>query len=156
MNKSHIMIIIIALLVIIIGIMGFNMMATSSNHVTIENTTFDIPSGFHEGQMTNLKHVNISNGKESIFIFKCPKNNINQNVKEYGEYKENEGNVVHTTNFTVDKTLVYKSTLDDTMTVHYWFEYDGQVYSIYTWGVKGDIDNIVSNMIKSAKTEKET
>ena len=39
------------------------------------------------------------------------------------------------------------------MTVHYWFEYDGHVYSIYTWGVKGDIGGIVSNIIKSAKIE---
>ena len=46
--------------------------------------------------------------EKNLFIFKCPKNNIEQNVKEYEDYKENEGNLVHTTKFTVDGTLVYK------------------------------------------------
>ena len=141
---------IIVILVIIIAIMGFSMLTSSGNQVNIENTIFDIPSGFHQGEMSKLNHVNLTNGKESIFIYKCSGNDIEQIIEEYEDYKKSENDSVSTSNFTVNNTIVYKSTINNTKTVHYWFEYGDKVYSIYTWGVQGDIDEIVSNIIKSA------
>ena len=73
-------------------------------------------------------------------------------IKEYEEYKKTENTTVTISNFKINDELVYKTTSDHDVNVnHYWFLKNNTVYSIYSLQKNNDIDEIATNMIKTAK-----
>lgn len=93
----------------------------------------------------------MTNGKESICISKETGKNINSTIEHYTKVKNETENVtVTTTSFMAGNIVVYKSEiLQDNNTVHYWYEDNGNVYSIFTWNKSPNSDQIVSELIKS-------
>lgn len=149
-DKSKLLIAVIFILLIILGFIVLNQQVNNSkNQVKVGATTFSIPNGFYEGSLNSDGDVNITNGYDTFFLKECGKGNMTKYIKDYKNYKNNTTKNMSITNFTVDNTLVYKSTmLNESYIIHYWFKHDGIVYSMYTWSGNKKSDTIVSDLIK--------
>ena len=55
-------------------------------------------------------------------------------------------------NLTVGQHTVQKSVMDNnTEIVHYWFDFNGKVYEIYTRSANSNTDDVITELINSAK-----
>lgn len=149
MKKSHMIVIgIVCIFLVVIGIVYYTQFSSEGNNIQIGKTSFSMPDGFHKGQPNGDGDTNITNGKISVFINHYNDNDLNKHVKDYCKYKKSENLSTNISNFTVEHIHVSKVNIaTDNYTVHYWFSNNREVYSIYTWD--GNIDNIVSDLIKS-------
>lgn len=150
MNKKSIVLICV-ILIIFIGFLAYTNF-TNQNDLKFNKTTFHLPDGFKEKGLTVSGDRNVSNGYESIYFHEYNNNDINNYVNNY-IHERNESNFTAIlTNFTVDNTTVYKTTIvNQTHSIHYWFVKNNNVYSIYTWDGDKKTDKIVEDLIRSAK-----
>lgn len=152
MNKKILLIgAIVILLVLIVGFVhypNFN----QNEQIKIDNVIFNMPAGYNETTSNISGEINITNGFNSMQISKCNESNIKDIVNEYKTYKEKNNYSVSLSNFTIDDKEVYKVDVTNDTTIHYWFTYNGKLYSIYTWDGNDNNDNIVSEFVKSART----
>lgn len=156
MEKKSIILIVIAILVVIGGVMAYNTFnnTTDDTHVKVGDATFELPSGFHEGKTNNAGDVNITNGYDSVFIKEYDHGNVTKCINDYKKYKNNTNQTVKVSTVDINNITVYKSSIvNETNTIHYWFDYKDKVYSIYTWGGtdggSDNIESIASDLIKS-------
>ena len=127
---------------------------TNNNQVKVGAATFTVPEGFQVGSLNKHNDTNITNGYDTVFIKDCGNDNITKYTKEYAKYLKSKDNTtkVKTKNFTVGDTVVYKvHAANQTSNLHYWFEYNGEIYSIYSWSASDNTDKIVTDLIKSIK-----
>lgn len=148
MNKKSILLIVIVIIVVIGGVIAFTTFNNNSQ-VSVGNAKFKLPSGFHEGTLNSAGDVNITNGYDTVFIKEHNESNITKCLKDYKKYKRDNNRTVKISNFTVNNTLVYKTTVKNESTIHYWFEHNGKVYSIYSWSKNNNFNDIATDLINS-------
>ena len=149
MDKKWILIICIIILVVI----GFITYYNSTNHETkvkLGDITFQVPDGYTIGNSGKDEIINLTNGTNEIYIQKYDGKNVKKYVDKYIDKVEKSNKSVKISNFTVGKTLVYKSNLDNSTTnVHFWFVKNNNTYTIYSWDKNPKIDSIVTKLIES-------
>lgn len=134
-------------MIILIGICCL-IITTSSNQMSVDGVTFDIPDSYSVVEDNNK--FNLTNGKNSIFIKKTTTNDINKTIEDYIKSKEMMNNTFKVINLNIDDIDIYKVSVDNTTISHYWFEKNNKVYEVYTWSANQNTDLIVSDLIKSA------
>ena len=145
------LIIIILLIILLVFILVTHVFLFQEKEFNVGISKFDLPEGYYEGKINSDGAKNLTNGSHSIFINELNGTNVTQHVNEYKEYKESQNYVTISTNFTLDKTIVYKVDItNDTGNVHYWFVHNGKTYCIYSWVKNPKMDSITVDLIKSA------
>lgn len=148
MEKKSLLLIL--LIIILIGIIGFLLTnnLTISNEITVGNTKFYLPEGYHEGNLTKSGDVNITNGYSSVFVHNYPDNNITNHVNEYMKKMRENNSTVGLENITIENNIIYKTTTNNTAEpIHYWFTKDGQSYTIYTWDTNSKMNSLIQNIM---------
>ena len=85
-------------------------------------------------------------------IVKYNDNNVKKHVNDYKSYKEKSNYSISVSNFTVNNITIYKSNIvNDTNYLHYWFVYEGKVYSISTEDGNKNMDSIITELVRSIK-----
>lgn len=143
---------IIGVVIIALFICGFLMSngIGTQDQIEIGNNTFTLPSGYHEGNPNKMGDVNITDGTHSVFV-SASNGDINKKIDGYVSYASKNNDSVALSNFSVNSTRVYKAiNVNDTNFVRCWFEYNDTIYTVYTWAKNPDMDDIVSELIKSA------
>lgn len=147
-KKSNFLILVIVLLVVVIGFMAYsNFFQEKSVHVGDLN--FEVPKGYHEGVLNHLGDVNLTDGSHSICIGKYSDDNIQKYVKNYVNERTKNNDTIKQSTTTIDNQQVYKAENKNTGATHYWFVSNGKVYTIYSWDKVDNMDEIVSNLVKS-------
>ena len=151
MNKKSIVIILVfIILLLIIGFMAFNQFNYSQNQIKIEDVTLVLPEGFHEGTPNKEGHTNITNGYDTLFIKKCGSDNINKYTKQFVKDKQKENASAHIKKLNIGDKEYYKGSITNkTNIARYWFDYNGEVYLIYSWTANKNTDKIVTDIISS-------
>lgn len=150
MEKKYILIIII--IIVLIAIPLAVIYTDSSNQVQIGSNTFKLPQGFKVVDSSKSDVVNITNGYDTIYLKECGDNDITKYVNKYVKDIKDNNKTAKTKNFTVDNVIVYKSTVvNNTHTIHYWFEHNGKVYTCYTYDANKNTEDIVTDLIKNSK-----
>ena len=145
---------VIVILIAAVGYFGYNQYIVKDKHVKVGAATFTLPEGYHVGTLNKNNDTNITNGYDAIFLRDCGNDNITKYIKNFVKLKKSKENTtkVKVKNFTVDDTIVYKVySANNTSNVHYWFEHNGEVYTIYSWSASRSTDKIVTDLIKSVK-----
>ena len=150
MKKTHIVLcLLIIIILIIIGTVLFNN-SVEKNQVQIGNTIFSMPSGYSIRQ-SNETEANITNGFNTIIISKCNNNTIQKQIDDYKTLKEKDNNTIYVTNITINNLIVYKATVtNNTSYIHYWFKYNDETYTVYSWNANKNMDEIVSELINKS------
>lgn len=151
----------IGIVIIVLLIIGAFLFVKSddlfANNSSIDNSSqfqlgsyaFSLPDGYNVKNTTNGS-VKISNGYNTIEMLCHDNKNVKKFVNNYISKKENESKQVNLTNFTVKKTVVYKTTLsNDTGIVHYWFKKDNSTYTMYSMDANKNTDKVITQLIKS-------
>lgn len=148
----------ILIIVIFILILTVGFLTLSDNNITQKKTVkvgdadFTLPNGYYRGNLNEDGSENITNGKNSIFLSSYKNNNISKYIWSYRDYKLKENKTSTVTNFTVDNTTIFKLTVtNEPWNIHYWFVKGEKVYSIYCWDGNANMDNLVTDLIKSMK-----
>ena len=151
-KKFGLIILIVILFLAIFGFMFFNQYNNAENQIKVGNTLFNLPEGFHQGTANKANDINVTNGYDTLFFKECGDSNITKYIKEYKNYKHEENNTTidNINNFTVKNIVVYKSTVvNESSSIHYWFDYNNKTYSIYTWSANGNCDSIVKDIVNN-------
>lgn len=150
MNKNSIFIIVILFLLIVIGILAFNSLTPQKDTVQVGSTSFVLPENFTRGQDNTFNHTSITNGHDVIFLEEYNNTDINRYVNGFKNYLSKNNDSAEVTQFNVGDVIVYKATpkLHNT-TTHYWFSVNNKVYTVYNWSIVKDMDNIVTELVKS-------
>lgn len=123
---------------------------TNTNTFHVGETQFILPDGYHEGHLNEVGDINITNGNNSIFFVEYNDTDIDKYIQGYSQYKSENNRSILITNFTIDNTIVYKATNKEDMNIaRYFFTNNNKTYSIYNWDSNTELDNIVSNLIKT-------
>lgn len=153
-NKSILIVGIIIALILIIGAFLFlnsDNPEDSSDDVQFQVGlyNFSLPEGYNVTDTAN-DTTKISNGYNTVAIFCHDSDNVKKFVNQYVSKKESEGKEIILSNFTVKKTVVYKTELaNDTGVVHYWFKKGNNTYSMYSMDANKNTDKLVTQLIKS-------
>ncbi len=148
MNKK----IIIAIVIILIILAAIGLIINNefqNQRVKVGDIYFQLPENYHEGNLNELGHVNITDGVHCIFLTSVKDGNITEYVNQYVDDLSNKNQSISLSDFTVNGVHVYKSTNAGTGSNHYWFVKDGNMYSLYNWEENPDMDNICINLINS-------
>lgn len=148
MDKKWIVIICVIILLVAGIVMYFNF----SNHETkvkIGDNTFQIPEGYQISNSDKGNTVNLTNGTNNIYIQKYDDKKVKKHIDSYVNQSEKNNRSVKISNFTVGKTLVYKSNVNTSGTVHYWFVKNNNAYTIYSFDKNPEIDSITTKLIES-------
>lgn len=148
MDKKWIALICIVIL-LVIGLIAYFNFTNQETEVKIGNSTFQLPNGYHIAN-SDIKNVtNLTNGTHKIYIKVYDDKNIKEHVNSYVDYAEKNNKTAKISNFTVGKTLVYKSNLNGSNIVHYWFVKNKNVYNIYSQDKNPEMDSITIKLIES-------
>lgn len=149
-KRSLLLIILIILLLFIIGFLLYEP-NYEPNQISVGNANFEIPNGYHVGNINKLGDMNLTNGTNSIFL-SARNNDVHNEIDSLKEYFKSVNKTTILSNFTTSDKLVYKLTVsNDTLSSFYWFENNNEVYYFYNWDGIKDMDNIISNFIKTMK-----
>ena len=150
MKKTNIVLgLLIIIILIVIGIVVYNN-SIEKDQIQIGNTIFSMPEGYSIKQ-SNETEANITNGFNTFFISKCNNNNIKKLIDDYKTLKEEDNCTIHESNITINNLIVYKATVtNDTSYVHYWFNYNNETYTIYTWDANKNMDEVISDLINKS------
>ena len=149
MDKKWIIIICVIIL-LVAGLIAFYSFSNQDNEIKVGSTKFQIPDGYHEVASNKDEVINLTNGTHEIFIGKYNDININKHIKSYVDFNEKRNITVNISNFTVGKTLVYKSNLNNSSAVHYWFIKNKNTYDIYSWNYNPEMDSKTIKLIESS------
>ena len=146
-------IILIFLLILILFSLFFimNNGVNQQKQVTVGGIYLDLPEGYDVGNPNKLGHINITNGKNTIFLANYNDGNISKYVNQYKSEIAKNNQSVSSVNLTINNMSVYESINLKTDAHHYWFVENGTVYTIYNWDKNSNIEKIVYNMIESIK-----
>ena len=147
MDKKWILGICIIIL-LAIGLIAFYSFSNQETELKIGNTKFQLPNGYHVGNSEKDNVINLTNGTNEIYIEKYD-GNITDHINSYVKYTEKKNYTVKNSNFTVGKTLVYKSNVNNSSVVHYWFVKNKNIYNIYSWDKNPEMDSITIKLIES-------
>lgn len=148
MDKKWIAIIGIIIL-LTVGLITFFSFSNQENEVKVGNATFQVPDGYEIGKIGEDGVTNLTNGTNEIYIKEYNGKNIQKHVNAYVDKLEKNNKTVMISNFTVGKTIVYKSNLNTPTNVHYWFVKNNNTYTIYSWDKNPEIDSITIKLIES-------
>lgn len=152
-NRTSLIILIVVVLFLIAGFVGYTFFF-NQNQVEINNVVFTIPDGYHQTDAVKDKEINMTNGNNSMILLKCTTLGIQKNIHDYQKYKSNRNSSTQISNFTVNNITVYKvSVVNDTGTLHYWFDYDKKTFSVYTWDANKNCDDFVFQLVSSIKSK---
>lgn len=148
MDKRYLVIIILFL--ITIGCVVLYSNNYSKNTMQIGDLTFDIPQNYEMTGLNGDGGLILRNNEIDIYIT-CYKSNenIDKIVNDYANEREQNNISITLFNRTINNLHVFKSDSSQGAN-HYWFEYNGRIYSIYTWKETPNIDKIVTDLISSA------
>lgn len=149
MEKKWIALIFVIIL-LVVGLIAFYNFSTQENEVKIGNSTFKLPNGYFIGNSNN-NITNLTDGTHEIYIGSYNDKNINKHVDSYVNDSMDNNRSIKISNFTVGKTLVYKSNIKDSKTVHYWFVKNKNTYNIYSVDKNSEIDSTVIKLIESVR-----
>lgn len=152
-NFKTVVIIIFIFILIFMGCMlYYNYENSLDKKIKVGETDFIIPNGYHEGKSNITGVVNLSDGdSNSIFLKENDDTNISNLVNGYeSTVLEKNFTPIHS-NFSIDGVDIYKLSVNNTNTNHYWFKHGNKVYEIYSWNKNDNLDTIVSNLIASTK-----
>lgn len=142
-------IIICVMILLVVGFIAFYSYTNHENEVKIGESIFQIPDGYHIGNSTKDGAVNLTNGTNNIYINKYDDKNVKEYVNAYIDKAEEYNHTAKISNFTVGKTLVYKSNINKSSNVHYWFVKNNKTYTIYSLDKNPEIDSITIKLIES-------
>ena len=146
MEKKTYLIIVLIAIIIVMGITFLNPLTQPEGKIKVGEVNFELPDGYYEGNLNKLGDVNLTNGTNSIFIKKHDSDDLYKEIKDY------EDTTLTVAKFKIKDELVYKTVSDhDKYVIHYWFLKNNKVYSIYSLQKNDDIDQIATNMIKTAQ-----
>lgn len=146
-------IIIIFLIIFIIGCIGYSQFSNQHKQIKIDDVVFSLPEGYSEAKSVNNNGINISNGFNSMILSKCDEKNITKNINNYKTYKQKDNYSIKISNFTVDNIVIYKTVVvNKTDTIHYWFNYKNNTFTVYTLDGNKNSDKFISELIESLKT----
>lgn len=119
---------------------------SSKNFFKIGKIFFYYPKNFYQ---INFNPISISNDKYTISFLYHPNSNIDACLNNYLKMKQNDGFSVYFTKSAIKNIVLYKSTiLNYENTVHFWFEYDDDVYEIYSWNGDSTLELLVLDLVK--------
>ena len=133
--------------------MAFGGSSDDSNTFKLDAAKFTLPDGYHSSiKVTSsvAETINITNGKNVIFVVEYKKGDLNKSISDYVNRVEAKNNSVQITEFSCGGKEVYTSYIEnDTHTRQYWFNDHDHLYSIYTWSANENTDNVVKSLIES-------
>ena len=141
----------ICIIIIVVIALGAFYTFSTPDKVKVGDSTFKIPEGYHVDKSEDNNVTNLTDGKHNIYIKKYDDKKIQKHIESYINRSELKNKTVKISNFTVGKTLVYKTTLNGTNTIHYWFVKNNNTYNIYSGDKNPKIDSIVVNLIETVK-----
>ncbi|MBE6505672.1 MAG: hypothetical protein E7Z73_08055 [Methanobrevibacter millerae] len=137
--------------IIILLVVGFFVFTNFMNQATefkVGDAKFKVPDGYHV-ESSKKKMANLTDGKKNICIREYDDKNIKKHIDSYINQSEKNNKTVKISNFTVGKILVYKSNLNKSNSVHYWFVKNNKAYTIYSADKNPEFDSITAKLIKS-------
>lgn len=149
MDKKWIIIICIVILLVIGLIAYYSFFTNQENTVKIGDTTFKLSNGYHKVASNNENITNLTNGTNNIYIEKYDDPHMKKYIKSYVSFSEKNNRSVELSKFTVGDTLVYKSNLNTSDTVHYWFVKNNHTFTLYSWDQNPEIDSATIKIIES-------
>lgn len=146
-KKSIFILVIIIIALLAICIMAFN--HTSENKFTVGDAEFTLPDGYEV--KSNKDVVTIANGGKNFSITSYNDSKIDKHINEYKTSKEKNNKTITVSHITDknNKQLVKSTVVNATSNVHYWFNYHGKTYTIYTSNAGEDADQTVFKMVSS-------
>ena len=138
-------------MIIAITIFYFSPFLNQEKEITVGETNFHIPDGYHVGNQTKLGSTNLTNGTNEIYIQMYDGQNISAYVDDYVNSSAKKNYTIKISSFNIGNNVVYKSTSNNISSVHYWFLKDKKVYTIYSWQKNPKMDSISSYLIESMK-----
>lgn len=147
MDKKWIALICIIIL-LVVGLIAYTSFMNQGTKVKVGDATFKMPDGYHLGN-SDKNMANLTNGTKNIYIKKYDDKNVKKHIDSYINQSKQNNKTVKISNFTVGKTLVYKSNLNNSSTVHYWFVKNNKTYTIYSGDKNPEIDSITIKLIES-------
>ena len=148
MDKKWIAVLCIIIL-LAVGLIAFYSFTNQESEVKVGHATFQVPKGYHVADSNDKNVTNLTNGTKDIYIREYNDKNVKKHINSYINSSEKNNHSVKISNFTVGKTLVYKSNLNASSTVHYWFIKNNKTYTIYSWGKNPEIDSIATKLIET-------
>jgi len=148
MDKKWIVVLCIIIL-LTVGLFAFYSFTNQGNEVKVGNAIFQIPNGYHISDSNTKNVTNLTNGTNNIYIMEYNGKDVQKHIDLYINSSEKNNRSVTISNFTVGKTLVYKSNLNTSSAVHYWFVKNKNTYTIYTWDKNPEIDSIATKLIET-------
>ena len=149
MNKKWIIIICVIIL-LVVGLIAFYTISIHKSEINIGSTKFKMPNGYHEVSSNKGDVINLTNGTHGICIGKYDDINVKKHIKSYIDYNKKKNITTNISNFTVGKTVVYKSQLNNSTAVHYWFVKNRTTYDIYSWHYNPEFDSITIKLIETS------
>ena len=137
------------IILLVVGLIVYTSFMNQETEVKVGDATFKIPDGYHLGNSDEKNVTNLTNGTKNICIKEYDDKNIKKHINSYINQSEKDNKTVKISNFTVGKTLVYKTNLNKSAIVHYWFVKNNKTYNIYTWDKNPEIDSISIKLIES-------
>lgn len=148
MDTKKIIIVVLAVVVVVAIVCGFLFM---QNDVKVGDATFNLPEGYV--CVANGKYANLTNNHNEYIVLSCKESgSINDLMDNYVENNAKNNLTLTLSNFTVGQHTVQKSVMDNnTEIVHYWFDFNGNAYEIYTRSANSNTDHVIAELINSAK-----
>jgi len=150
MDKKWIAVIVIIIL-LVAGLIAFYSFSNQSNKVKVGSATFKTPDGYHVEDSKDKNVTNLTKGNKNIYIKEYNDKNVKKYINSYVSQSKKNNKTVKISNFTVGKTTVYKSNLDNSSAVHYWFVKKNKTYTIYSRDKNPEIDSITIKLIESVR-----
>lgn len=151
MGKSKIYILLVIIILLIIGAVVY-FEFNSNETVKVGATEFVLPAGYAANGVNSAGDLMISDKNNNSIYFKEYKtNNSESYMKNYVKNMNESNKPTSTSSFMIDDINVYKATNVNTSSNHYWFANNGKTYDIYSWEKVDNMDDIVTDLIKSIK-----
>ena len=130
--------------------MAFNQF-TSSQQITVGNTKFILPEGYHHSNPNDFGAESITNNIHTTFLTEYNGTNITKYVEDYQKFIKTQNQTMNVENFTIDNITLYKTVnIDNPHTIHYFFVANGNTFDVYTWDGDNNIGSIALGLAKSA------
>ena len=123
---------------------------SSQNFVKIANVCFYFPKSFYSvGDKNSAK---ITDENYTIYFSVHHNSDIHNCILNYQKMKKNDCLKLDFSRCDINNLKVCKSIIvDDEYIMHFWFEYKGDVYEIYTWDGNSDVKKIILDIINSIR-----
>ena len=146
-KKYSIIAISIIVILLIIGFIYIGLFKEES--IKVGDANFILPSGFSAKGSNEIGDLIISDNNNQIYLAEYENDTVGDYITYYAHERNLNNETISSSNFTIGSTTVYKTTNTNTSSNHYWFVKDGKTYTIYSWNKIENMDNIVSDLIKS-------